>query len=263
MITFVRTGAIAPGKAAARPRLRAEDRRLLEATTTTARSTILRPVARQPEPDQLRRPLQGPRGVRLGPPRKSSGATTKLILELLASSAAPTCSIRRQSIHDEHLEAAVGDRRIGTRGRHGHRRSSAAVARAPGSSGRRRRARTPDRPSSARARGAEAHVVGRLVVGLDAVRMRIGERIRRRLGDDDADLAADVGRHPHVAGDVVGLDPNAIAGAGSARAPARCRGPARSPARAGRRRCARRSSSSRVTRPFSTHSVARLVSDRS
>jgi hypothetical protein len=94
------------------------------------------------------------------------------------------------------------------------------------------------------------------------VRVRVGERIGRRLGDDDADLAADVRRHAHVAGDVVGLDADAVAGRKRSRARALPR-PGALASASGKAPLARRSSSSRVTRPFSTHSVARLVSERS
>ena len=43
------------------------------------------------------------------------------------------------------------------------------------------------------------------------MRMRVGEGIGRRHADDDAVLAADVGRHAHVAGHVVVADPHPVA----------------------------------------------------
>src|SRR3982751_2787983 len=58
---------------------------------------------------------------------------------------------------------------------------------------------------------AKTDVVRPFVFRVDAVRVRVRERIGRRFADDDAGLATDVPRHSHVSGYMVVLDPNVIA----------------------------------------------------
>src|SRR5260221_12368476 len=57
----------------------------------------------------------------------------------------------------------------------------------------------------------EPDVVGRLVLGWDAMRVGIRERIGRRFTHDGADLAADIARQPDVARDEVELHAHPLA----------------------------------------------------
>src|SRR5437899_9875381 len=58
---------------------------------------------------------------------------------------------------------------------------------------------------------AESHIVGRLVLRLDAMGSGIGKRIGRRLADDDVELSANVAGHSHVTGDVSGAYSHTVA----------------------------------------------------
>src|SRR5437899_10416177 len=58
---------------------------------------------------------------------------------------------------------------------------------------------------------AESHIVGRLVLRLNAMGSGIGKRIGGRLADDDADLSANVAGHAHVTGNVIGAYSHTVA----------------------------------------------------